>query len=145
MIRKETAMARFVRYIKPGRGDCIVWTAYTARRNGYAYFTVANRTTLAHRYVFEFFKGPIPEGFTIDHLCRNTSCVNPFHLEAVTRGENVLRGVGPLAINAKKTHCLNGHEFTEANTQRVPNGRNCRMCANERAKLKRRQAKKAKP
>lgn len=45
----------------------------------------------AHRVVYEVLVGPIPAGLEIDHLCRNTGCVNPEHLEVVTHAENVRR------------------------------------------------------
>lgn len=65
----------------------------------------------------------------IDHTCSNPPCVNPAHLEAVTHEENVRRAV------ERKTHCVNGHEYTEANTYRHPNGvwRDCRKCISLRA------------
>jgi hypothetical protein len=68
--------------------------------------------------------GPIPEGLTIDHLCKNPGCVRPDHLEAVTMRENIRRGSW-----ASRTHCINGHEYTEENTYRMPSGyRDCRRC-----------------
>lgn len=83
-----------------------------------------------HRVVYELVKGPIPEGLVLDHLCRNPPCVNPSHLEVVTHRENTLRGVGPTAVNAAKTHCKHGHPFDEQNTYHVPRGghRHCRAC-----------------
>lgn len=90
----------------------------------------------AHRWSYEFFCVDIPEGLDIDHLCRNRACVNPWHMDPVPAGVNVLRGVGPAAINARKTHCVRGHEFTEANTYRAPgnpNSRHCRACRAIRA------------
>lgn len=85
----------------------------------------------AHRLSYEAHKGKIPKGLTIDHLCRNTICINPEHLEAVTNKENVLRGISFSAINAKKTHCLKGHPFSGKNLLILKNskGRWCRICS----------------
>lgn len=76
-----------------------------------------NRFTHSHRFAYELLVGPVPEGMQLDHLCRNRWCCNPEHLELVTPRENTLRGVGPSAVNAVKTHCKNGHEFTPENTR----------------------------
>lgn len=86
---------------------------------------------LAHRYAYELLVGPIPEGLHIDHLCRVRLCVNPAHLEAVTCHENNRRSTSPTAVNAKKTHCPRGHEYTEENTYFAPpDGRRmCKPCA----------------
>lgn len=79
----------------------------------------------AHRAVYELLVGPIPDGLTLDHLCRVRHCVNPAHLEPVTRGENVRRGEP-----AQRTHCPLGHEYNAANTYYRPSGaRVCRHCA----------------
>lgn len=67
--------------------------------------------TGAHRVSYETFKGPIPKGLTIDHLCRNTVCINPNHLEAVTLKENILRGDSPTARHRRSTHCPKGHSY----------------------------------
>lgn len=70
--------------------DCWVWNK--ALRDGYAMFRVNSVTQGVHRWTYEKFKGTIPEGFEVDHLCRVRSCVNPEHLEAVTKEENIRRG-----------------------------------------------------
>ncbi|MEV8638093.1 HNH endonuclease [Streptosporangium sp. NPDC051023] len=85
----------------------------------------------AHRWSYEFFRTDIPDGLDIDHLCRNRACVNPWHFDPVPTAVNVLRGEGPSAINARKTHCIRGHAFTVANTYvppKRPRSRGCRAC-----------------
>jgi hypothetical protein len=82
-----------------------------------------------HRVMYEATKGPIPTGLSIDHLCRNTLCVNPDHLEAVPIGVNILRGNGMSARHARATECKRGHAKTPENTYTDPKGtRQCRPC-----------------
>lgn len=83
--------------------------------------------------MYELYKGAIPEGLQIDHLCRVRRCINPDHLEAVTRHENILRGESVIAKLARKTHCSKGHPFDAQNTyQRLTGGRDCKACINAR-------------
>lgn len=87
------------------------------------------KTASAHRWSYEHHKGSIPPGLELDHLCRNRKCVNPEHLEAVTRKTNTLRGESMAGRHAKQTACIHGHPFNEANTYRPPRGgRMCRTC-----------------
>lgn len=82
----------------------------------------------AHRVAYEKYKDLIPEGMTIDHLCKNKWCVNPRHLEAVTPKENILRGNSPSALCARKMHCPQGHFYSKANTRHYKGMRRCRIC-----------------
>lgn len=108
------------------------WT-WTGQHNpgGYARFPIKRRQLMAHRWSYEHFVGPIPDGLTLDHLCRQPGCVNPDHLEPVTMAENTRRAPNQVTtINATKTHCIHGHEFAGWNLIISPtNGsRACRAC-----------------
>lgn len=113
--------------------NCWNWVS-SKNLKGYGQFWYNDKPVYAHRFSYELFKGDIPKGMTLDHLCRNHSCVNPEHLEAVTSKENILRGVGTAAIHARKTHCPRGHELKEPNllkSQLKRGQRNCRICYNK--------------
>lgn len=119
---------RFLERIECSSDGCWRWTRGKLA-NGYAEFQAEGRTVLAHRWAYAHFVGAIPAGLFIDHLCRVRDCVNPLHLEAVTNKENILRGTGFSARNARKTHCTRGHEFTPENiVARKRGGRECRIC-----------------
>lgn len=98
----------------------------------------ANRVRkLAHRASYEINVGPILDGLQIDHLCRNRRCVNPKHLEQVTMQENVRRGEGVSARNARKTHCPYGHPYSGENLLVSPGGsRKCKICQNKNGRVK---------
>ncbi len=110
---------------RPDLGPCWLWTG-SIDADGYGCYL---RDHSAHRFAWEIANGPVPDGLVIDHLCRVRHCVNPAHMEPVTNAENILRGECPPAVNARKTHCPRGHEFTTENTYVYPDGRReCREC-----------------
>ena len=124
--------------IEKQQSGCWIWTAMRLP-NGYGYIRLNGGTGYAHRVMYELLKGPIPKGMTIDHLCNNRACVNPDHMEIKTQRENVLRSLSaPPAINARKTHCLRGHELSEENLYRYRGRRLCRSCIRLRESRRRR-------
>lgn len=126
--RNITLFERFFEKVKVLDDGCWEWTS-NVMPNGYGTFSVDGRAVLAHRLVYELLRGELVKGLTIDHLCRNRKCVNPWHLELVTRGENVMRGESFAVKNALKTHCPKGHPYSSENTY-LPKrgGRMCREC-----------------
>lgn len=123
-----------VRYIEDALGmiesagnECVRWPGPLDRHGYGRAFLQGQGARGAHRLIYELAVGPIPEGMTIDHKCFVTDCVNPKHLQPETVKDNCER-----QRSALRSHCINGHEFTEANTyQRRGSGsgkRQCRAC-----------------
>jgi hypothetical protein len=126
-------LTRFWSKVKTGNlEDCWEWIP-KIKPGGYGHICFDGHRVGAHRFAYELLHGPIPEGLTIDHLCRNRICVNPAHMELVPNRINVLRGVGITAQEAKKTHCPQGHVYDLFNTYYSKDGeRHCRECDRER-------------
>lgn len=121
---------------------CVIWTG-ALNSKGYPCFAVDGVSKLAHRLAYEDTYGPILDGLTVDHLCRVKRCVNPDHLEAVTRRENAVRA----AEQDRPTECPKGHLYTPENTIAKRRGDGtamaCRECQREwtRANNRKRQPK----
>ena len=131
-------MLRFWRKVEVSAG-CWEWVG-AVQSAGYGSFTAApNRQTTAHRFAYTAMVGPIPSGMDIDHRCRNRRCVNPSHLEVVSRSENVVRGVAPAVSKMlweTATACPKGHTYTAETLYVDPRGsRRCRVCHRERARV----------
>lgn len=141
----QPTVDRFWSYVdRKGDDECWPWTGYL-HANGYGVIGAkkippykGNWRTSRLAYVISV--GPIPEGLQIDHICHDPAvckggpkckhrrCCNPAHLEAVTHRENSLRSTSPPAVNSRKTHCPQGHEYTPENIYRYKNCRRCREC-----------------
>lgn len=118
-----TTLDRFTVKALPLDDGCWLWCGYVMP-NGYGQFRT-NDSSLAHRFAYTAHVGPVPDGLDLDHLCRNRWCVNPAHLEPVSRSENLRRGVRKL----QQQTCKNGHPLSGDNLK--PAGqRQCRACAN---------------
>ena len=136
----EIELIRFFKKITK-TSSCWIWVG---SRNhligGYGIFWINHKRIYAHRASYLHFKGEIEQGKELDHLCRNRPCVNPDHLEAVTRSVNTLRGLVPILARQRGlavTHCKNGHEYTEENTYRRKDRgtRDCKTCRSIRKQL----------
>lgn len=135
--RKEPAERFWIKVNKAGAEECWPWVggfdAY-----GYGSFNDGQKTVKSHRFAYEQLIGNLSAGLSLDHLCRNRACVNPHHMEQVTRGENVLRSpINITAINARKTHCNNGHSLSDAYVDKTKGWRKCRQCHSERRRKQR--------
>jgi hypothetical protein len=117
------------------RPDCLIWPGAVDR--GYGRVYVDGTAKRVHRVVWELRNGPIPEGLTIDHLCRIRSCCNTDHMELVTAAENYQRSTpytaeylsNPDRLRILGTHCKNGHRYEPETTRMRPNGtRVCLVC-----------------
>lgn len=116
---------------EPNSG-CWLWVAN--QQYGYGIVKFGRKQVLAHRLVYSLMKGGIPEGLTLDHLCRVRCCVNPAHLEPVTNVENIRRGMSPFSVNGRKTHCIHGHPLTPGNLKKSrADGRVCLTCSRKHA------------
>lgn len=127
-----TTTERFFKYITPSVSGCWDWSSYFYK-DGYGNFYAYKKSWRAHRFAYELLIGKIPKGLDIDHLCRNRGCVNPDHLDPVTKLENWRRGKAITVNYSQNTHCKNGHLYNIENTIRgfSKNGRkrrNCKAC-----------------
>jgi len=130
----EQEAARFASKSKKAR-DCLIWQG-PLDKDGYGTFYLRRMNRRAHRVAWFSIHGDLPDDHVINHVCRNPSCVNPQHLQAITRSENVMRDSGAITyINSQKTHCPAGHPY-----DRIYSGqRYCSIC--EAAKKKRLRAR----
>src|ERR1700744_2049046 len=99
-----------MRRVTPTLG-CWEWQPQSRDRHGYGRTWINGKVVLAHRAVYELALGPIPDGLTLDHLCSNPPCVNPWHLDPVSMLENILRGRN----HGHETHCPLGHPYSGPN------------------------------
>jgi len=130
LMLKILSKARFV-------NGCWEWTKGVTS-GGYGTIQINKKTRTVHSIMLELTGRIIPKGKCTDHLCRNTRCINPRHLEIVTFRENTKRGISPVAVNMKKKFCKNGHPFNKENTvlqRKNLKWRDCRICRKDRARI----------
>lgn len=132
---------------RPDLGPCWQWGAGTV--HGYGIFNIPatetqpKRSVNAHRWAYEQFVDPIPDGFEAEHLCHTVDlehcdggntchhrlCVNyERHIEAVSKAVNRLRGLSIPAQHARQVVCSRGHHLVDPNIEPCGNGRVRRIC-----------------
>lgn len=129
-LQYEADKKRFMSKVEVTEDGCWMWMGCRHQKGGYGTACWLGTPSPAHRVSYFLFKEDLPPDLDVDHICVNPWCVNPDHLEAVTRSEN---GRRRWQRQGRRTHCLSGHEFTDENTYISPRGaRFCRTCSNER-------------
>jgi len=122
-------MVRFTSAYKRS-GECKLWKRYLDK-DGYGSFFFRRVLRRAHRIAYYFFIGDIPKGMIVDHICRNRNCIEYTHLRLVTPKENSIQNSNSVgAINARKTHCKNGHPFDK----KYGKQRYCSICQAQKTK-----------
>lgn len=116
--------------ITVNENGCWVWNG-TKHEDGYGIVSISGKREYVHRIMYQVFIGPVNNNRELDHLCRNPSCCNPSHLEAVSSRENSLRGNHPLFVVHRERRCHKGHDLTvPENVRMSADGRiRCRLCA----------------
>lgn len=120
---------RFALRYEIAENGCWNWTG--AIHLGYGEIRWKGRLFRAHQIAYLLFKGDVPEGLEIDHLCENRRCVNPDHLEAVTHQVNIARG----RLKTRQSHCNSGHPLSGENLgwHRTQGTRFCIACSRANA------------
>jgi hypothetical protein len=106
--------------------DCWEWQG--AKHSGYGRFQVHGAPRAAHRVLMVWIRGEVPSELVVDHLCKNRGCVNPNHLEVVTRGINVVRSNSVTGVQSRQQYCKNGHPLHGDNLRIDGHSRRCKLC-----------------
>lgn len=131
-----TPEERFNKFLgESDSNDCIPWIGVKTRV-GYGHFWLDGKYRLAHRVIWTWRMGAIPEDHHIDHICKNPLCMNVQHLRVTPSWYSSWEGSDR---NRRKTHCSNGHEFNKFNTFQYGNVRHCGICIAERSRRYRRE------
>jgi hypothetical protein len=126
-----TVQERFMRFVRKQADGCWLWDGCLSQTGGYGHFRLDGRSQRAHIVSYRMHVGEVPAGLELDHICRTRACVNPNHLRAVTRAENMKNTAW-----GDQTHCKRGHPLSGSNLYANHRTRSCVCCARERARLR---------
>ena len=129
MLTEERIFSRVTRIAN----GCWEWQGMVSDR-GYALMKIGGKEVKVHQVAYRLFIGEIPAGLELHHRCENKRCVNPEHLDLLSRLEHLeMHPNNVTLLNRAKTHCEHGHAFTPGNTiLRRNGGRDCRECNRQR-------------
>lgn len=128
MPRVKSTILRLLSGMEVNASGCMLWTRADSG-NGYGRMSINGKNRGTHLISYEIFVGPIPNNMLLDHTCRNRACFNPYHLHPRTSRDNTLLGIGPSAMNARKTECVRGHDLNGPDAKVVTRkGRRTRVC-----------------
>lgn len=142
----EATVKRFVEKFDVQESGCWKWNAaHNDDKNGslpYGRFYFQGKFWVSHRWIYEQVNGLVPANLVLDHYlhpqdgCIGALCVNPSHLKPVTNRENILRGAGRGAQNAKKTRCPQGHKYDRIDSRGYRVCNKCDAASKKRSALK---------
>ena len=138
LLSPKKFLQEFKRKLRVLPNGCWLWTGWV-QGSGYGGLKVNGKNEQAHRMAYRLIKGPIKKGLCVLHRCDIPLCCNPKHLWLGTHQDNSDDKIAKDRqgwSNRPKTHCVNGHAFTQENIRRKPNGcKSCRICGNEKSRL----------
>lgn len=140
LLYDERLPPRFWRKVRTVTNGCWIWTA-SLDTAGYASFYWDGKVRAGHRVAYQALVGPIPDGLDLDHVkargCTSTACVNPAHLEPVTRLENSARGANPKYVAWRTNTCARGlHSLADVKVG-ASGKRRCPVCRRDRERAAR--------